>query len=112
MVTGDSNEAAEAASYGAVLSGNYQPAAAKALCTAVGMCSICFGLQAEPHGLKTCHNGRHSQGMGTHSHHDVELSGQCIFGPELNLHPGGYRVLELTAGLVVISIAFTPDLRD
>jgi hypothetical protein len=27
-------------------------------------------------------------------------------------HPGGYRVLELTAGLVVISIAFTPDLRD
>jgi hypothetical protein len=27
-------------------------------------------------------------------------------------HPGGCRVLELTAGLVVISIAFTPDLRD
>ena len=27
-------------------------------------------------------------------------------------HPEGYRVLELTAGLVVISIAFTPDLRD
>ena len=26
--------------------------------------------------------------------------------------PGGYRVLELTAGLVVISIAFTSDLRD
>ena len=27
-------------------------------------------------------------------------------------HPGRYRVLELTAGLVVISIALTPDLRD
>jgi hypothetical protein len=27
-------------------------------------------------------------------------------------HPGGYRVLELTAGLVVISIACIPDLRD
>ena len=27
-------------------------------------------------------------------------------------HPGGYRVLELTAGLKVISIACTPDLRD
>jgi hypothetical protein len=27
-------------------------------------------------------------------------------------HPGGYRVLELTAGLVVISIALTPDPRD
>ena len=26
--------------------------------------------------------------------------------------PGGYRVLELTAGLMVISIALTPDLRD
>ena len=27
-------------------------------------------------------------------------------------HPGGYRVLELTAGLKVISITCTPDLRD
>ena len=27
-------------------------------------------------------------------------------------YPGGYRVLELTAGLKVISIACTPDLRD
>jgi hypothetical protein len=27
-------------------------------------------------------------------------------------HPGGYRVLELTAGLKVISIACTRDLRD
>ena len=27
-------------------------------------------------------------------------------------HPGGYRVLELTAGLVVISNACIPDLRD
>ena len=27
-------------------------------------------------------------------------------------HPGGYRVLELTAGLKVILIACTPDLRD
>jgi hypothetical protein len=26
--------------------------------------------------------------------------------------PGGYRVLELTAGLVVISITLTPDLTD
>jgi hypothetical protein len=33
---------------------------------------------------------------------------ECIRVP----HPGGYRVLELTAGLVVISIACTPDLRD
>jgi hypothetical protein len=32
--------------------------------------------------------------------------------PARGPHPGGYRVLELTAGLVVISIAFTPDLRD
>jgi hypothetical protein len=31
----------------------------------------------------------------------------------ISLHyPGGYRVLELTAGLKVISIACTPDLRD
>jgi hypothetical protein len=27
-------------------------------------------------------------------------------------HPRGYRVLELTAGLVVILIALTPDLRN
>jgi hypothetical protein len=26
--------------------------------------------------------------------------------------PGSYQVLELTAGLVAISIAFTPDLRN
>ena len=28
------------------------------------------------------------------------------------LHPGGNRVLEVTAGLKVILIACTPDLRD
>jgi hypothetical protein len=30
----------------------------------------------------------------------------------VNVAPGVYRVLDLTAGLVVIGIALTPDLRD
>jgi hypothetical protein len=37
---------------------------------------------------------------------------RVIFDILLFPHPGGYRVLELTAGLKVISIACTPDLRD
>ena len=41
------------------------------------------------------------------------MSGHNWWGTPARVpHPGGYRVLELTAGLKVISIGRTPDLRD
>ena len=43
---------------------------------------------------------------------DIVGKGQLLHTVGFVPHPGGYRVLELTAGLKVISIACTPDLRD
>jgi hypothetical protein len=58
------------------------------------------------------HDGRHKDVLAV-----VDLT-RNSYGPRKHAmparvpHPGGYRVLELTAGLVVIAIAHIPDLRD